>query len=101
MDTTVLKFINNFHHNNSQVVENFLLGNCYWFAKILAERFNPIGIIMYDDILNHFGCRIGNHIYDISGDVSDNYNWKEWESFRLIDPLHTLTIERDCILKAN
>ena len=100
MNTTVLKFIDNFHRGDSKVIENFLYGNCYWFAKILVERFSPAGVIMYDDVMNHFGCLINNHIYDISGDVSFDYNWKEWESFRLIDPLHTLTIERDCILKA-
>ena len=33
---------------------------------------------MIDYIANHFGCNINNKVYDITGDVTDKYNWKYW-----------------------
>lgn len=45
---------------------NWLNGNCYWFAKILAERFEGLKIY-YEPIRGHFISGDGNHFYDYTG----------------------------------
>ena len=101
---TILNFIAEFslHGNRQQVIECFTQGYCYWFAYILQGRFIEFfrdTAIMYDDIANHFGCLIDGRIYDITGDVTDKYNWKLWYEAYLEDPLRGERIERDCVYK--
>ena len=50
---------------------------------------------MYDDIANHFGTRVGDRVFDITGDVTSEYQWKPWSE--MDDELHRSRIERDCI----
>lgn len=76
----------------------FSNGMCYWFAFILNSRF-PGGEIMYDEIANHFGCEICGRVYDITGDVTDTYNWVPWLKFIYKDVALTKRLFRDCILK--
>lgn len=100
MDKAVLDFIKRFTQNgkNQGTIDSFTNGCCYWFAKILSERFrkrNPK--LMYDQVENHFGCRIGDIIYDITGDVTDKYKWETWGSVRREDELLAKRINRDCI----
>lgn len=100
-DSEILKFINRFTDSGKrkEVIETFTCGCCYWFAYILKKRFDPnhAAYIMYDDIANHFGCRIDGYVYDITGDVSDNYNWKYWEDYVPDDTSETMRIIHDCI----
>jgi hypothetical protein len=91
----VLKFISHFN-NSSEVVTSFTCGNCYWFSFILSGRF-PEGDVMYDDVANHFGYMIDNEVYDITGVVTDKYNWKVWMEFALLDSALTKRLIRDCI----
>lgn len=78
----------------------FSYGMCYWFAEILYHRFRCWAPrIMYADIDNHFGCEIDGIVYDVTGDVTDKYDWEDWKLFQLKDELHTQRIIRDCILK--
>jgi hypothetical protein len=74
---------------------------CYWFAKILNDRFNEESEneIVYDEVHNHFGCLINERIYDITGDVSDKYNWLHWSIYPTKDPCLYQHLMRDCILK--
>ena len=97
----VLKFINDFHQNGKrpQVIECFTCGHCFWFAYILASRFGLQSEIMYDEVMNHFGCRIENEIYDVTGIVTNDYDWISWADMRKKDSLLAARIERDCILK--
>ena len=101
MDEKVLNFINHFTLNGKrrEVIETFTNGCCYWFALLLSERFyqNYIVEIMYDEIANHFGCRIGYNIYDITGNVTNKYNWQSWISVVHADRTHAERIKRDCI----
>ena len=98
MKKTVLKFIANFQ--NDGTIETFTRGCCYWFAYILHERF-PDSFITYDEIINHFGCYIDGVVYDITGDVSDKYNWVFWDTIESQDPkLHSIIV-RDCVLKVD
>lgn len=100
MKEIILKFCEQFRQLNA--TDCFLNGMCYWFAFILRGRFtaqNPI--IMYDGVANHFGCKIENRIYDITGDVTEQYKWEVWLEYADRDSLETSRIYRDCILKLN
>lgn len=79
--TEINQFINHFHSisKNGNITDVFTCGCCYWFAFILCTRFNAT--MMYDPIMNHFAARIGNRIYDITGDVTDKYQMGEWDKF--------------------
>lgn len=77
----------------------FTSGCCFWFAVILEVRFS--GTIVYDEVMNHFGTRIGDRVFDITGDVTDKYNWVPWDSIISSDVLHAGRIIRDCVLFEN
>ena len=55
--------------------------------------------VVYDEIENHFGCKIDNEVYDITGIVTNQYNWELWDDVKKRDYLHASHVERDCILK--
>jgi len=96
----VLSFISRFTSKGryEQVIAAFTQGCCYWFAVILQTRFEKYSpIIMYDYIINHFATKIGNRIYDITGDVTDKYTWFPWDE--LNDEVISVTkVTRDCIM---
>ena len=94
----VNKFINNFKSSNPKEIEkNFLFGNCYWFAFILAERFG--GEIYYLPIKNHFITKINEIFYDITGKVALEERAYKWTTYKTFDPLEANRIERDCIFQ--
>lgn len=100
-----MKFIRRFTQGgkNRGTIETFTQGCCFWFAFVLRERFydpndrNQNVDIMYDQIANHFGCRIDGAVYDITGDVTEKYNWQTWVSLMNEDELLAEHIIRDCI----
>lgn len=98
----VLDFISKFTKNgtNQGTIETFTLGCCYWFAFILKERFKdvtPAPEIMIDNEANHFATKIGKVIYDITGDVTNSYNWEHFSS--ITDEAYLVVLKRDCIDK--
>jgi hypothetical protein len=106
MKSTVLKFIDEFtgKGNKEQVIDCFMNGCCYWFAHILAHRFHDLECIrtrciMYAPVENHFGCVVEDGIYDITGDVTDKYEWVEWPAFAKKEPNVAANITRACIRK--
>lgn len=95
----VSSFIGRFTRSGKydQVIEAFTCGCCYWFADILAKRFaNDNAEIMYDQVINHFGTQINGRVYDITGDVTDNFCWVPWKDMG--DTILVQRIERDCIM---
>ena len=102
--------INYFINTFDDCRQNFLNGNCYWFALILRERFlfKYTGTLMYHPVNNHFamGFRINDKIYlfDASGliDVQKNKygerGWCSWFSYRCNEPSASKRIYRDCAL---
>lgn len=63
---------------------NWLTGNCYYFALILKERFQ--GEIYYDVIKGHFITKIEDSFYDYTGVYSEEecshfIKWSEFESY--------------------
>lgn len=81
----------------SELEEIFMWGYCYWFAHILKNRFD--GEIYYLPISNHFITKIDNQFYDIRGIVEPREKAYSWEEYKLLEPIGTKRIERDCILK--
>lgn len=67
-------FIKQFKSMNKQhVLENtFTKGYCYYFAIIMQTRF-PGGKIMYDSDYAHFVYQYKNKLYDITGNVTNQY----------------------------
>lgn len=81
----VLDFLSQFTSNGhrQQVVDAFTSGCCYWMAYILAERFKTLSaVIMYDEVMNHFGTMIDGVVYDVTGDVTDMYDWHPWAELK-------------------
>ena len=93
---------------NGPVIDCFTQGCCYWFAFILKERFQ--GKIVYDPVIGHFACMIGDTAYDIRGNIDKTYgpgffNWYEWDTWELYangEPSGARQqVIKDCILKIN
>ena len=102
----ILNFINRFTSNGTrkEVIDCFQNVCCYWFAYIVAKRFEDFSLpqskIYYDEIANHFGYydQEANRVYDITGDVTNKYNWElSFEEVINKDLLHAKRIVRDCI----
>ena len=94
-DPEVCDFIK--HFRNPGTIDVFTNGCCYWFAKILAERFD--GMIMYNPIDNHFATYIKNILYDITGRIKMDNEWVDWDEYKLIDPLDSRRVIKYCINK--
>jgi hypothetical protein len=63
--------------DKSQIYESRLYWDCdYWMAHILCSRF-PSGIIVYAPESDHFLMSEGAKLYDITGEVSDEYVGQE------------------------
>lgn len=95
--TDAEQFLKRFHssENITDVLSN---GCCYWFAKILYDRFSMThgAAIVYDEVENHFGTKINGRVYDITGDVTFKYEWSPWSDIN--DELLRARIIRDCIM---
>lgn len=101
MEQEILKFINDFKNcgGNPEAIEVvFTSGYCYWFAHILAHRF-PNSEIMYDEVANHFGTKINDKIFDITGDITTDYSWIPFSELIERDELLYKRLKRDCIFK--
>ena len=98
----VHRFIDNFtmYDKRGEVTKTFTQGMCYWFAFILHNRFPKDSEIMYYAVGNHFACRIGDRIFDITGDITNkNLFFEPWEEYKLRDPLETARLQVYCIDK--
>ena len=99
----VISFINDFKKFNPIDIEKtFKNGYCYWFAHILKNRFYDINFpteIYYNDIENHFICRVGKRFYDIEGEVKNIDNYVPWDVYKTVEYCNAMVVYRDCILK--
>lgn len=50
---------------------------------------------MYDPVANHFVTEIAGRLYDITGDVTLNYNTVDWNQY--CDEIHKQRIIKQCI----
>lgn len=98
MEEKILNFIKHFSNFGPEVEDCFLHGNCYWFAAILQKRFKAEHpYLVYAEIDNHFGCSIHGEVYDISGNVTNSYNWVDWDAFQFRDHKLAERLFKDCI----
>lgn len=110
----VLDFIDQFR--NPGTVDVFTHGCCYWFARILEQRFAFRGgyeaTLYYNPVLNHFACGVSWRVpaegledvwrlelFDITGRLAGGKDWVPWQSYRADDPLDSDRVKHDCILK--
>lgn len=97
-DLNVLDFLAHFK-TSKDIEEVFTKGCCFWFAYILAGRYKEEGsIIVYDQVANHFGAQIGDRVYDITGDVTNQYDWENWNDLMAEDELLAYSVIKDCVL---
>ena len=78
---------------------NWLSGNCYYFAVILKARF-PEGKILYDAINGHFVTEIDKIKYDWQGIVPNRKSsyYVEWDKFDEYDSEQKKSVIEGCIL---
>lgn len=96
MNNEIDNFLKRFH-TCADVDEVFTQGCCYWFAYVLFGRFIRHGAeIMYDSVANHFGTKINDRVYDITGDVTEKYEWHPWSD--ISDSALRDRLVRDCIM---
>lgn len=92
----VLRFIAKFRGSE----DVFLNGCCYWFARILWERFGDYdAVIAYEPCEGHFVTIINGRAYDIRGDVAHLYWGKTLYAFDALEGLDSALYERlmrDC-----
>lgn len=93
MKAEISRFLKRFHDYDT-VDEIFTNGCCFWFAVTMVLRFQ--GKLMYDPIYGHFVTKIDDHLYDITGDVTEKYNPIPWEDIH--DETYKQRIVRDCIM---
>ena len=103
----VIDFIKHF----AGAENTFLYGCCYWFAKILQDRFGNVhddgsySEIFYEPVKGHFIFGIhedeGWHYFDVRGDVTDLYNKEGITLYSITDliykePYWYERLMRDC-----
>ena len=96
MDNEILDFINRRWKDGNEI---FLSGNCYWFAKILKDRFDYLEIY-YLPVEGHFVAfdKSDDSMYDASGLVSYNGPKISFENLKEIDESWHNRLIRDCIM---
>lgn len=104
MTTKINNFIKQFRDFGPDVVDCFSNGMCWYFTVILRERFGAGDEyrVVYDPVINHFALEMDEgHIFDITGDITDNkeYKWQYWEDYIQQNIREAQRICRDCILK--
>lgn len=88
----------NFIKRRFPVDNNWLSGNCYWFAKILCDAF--FLSLYYLEIENHFIAKDENtgKYYDWSGEIVPEEEPISWFDLMKKDPALAYRIIRDCVL---
>lgn len=88
----IIEFINRRFPND----QNWLTGNCYWMAHILAVRFNLD--IYYDPIIGHFFVGEGEYgpFYDWTGRIKTPAHYLKLSNLKEMDPTWYDRLMRDC-----
>lgn len=89
----ILDFIKRrFPENNG----NWLRSNCYYFAKILTDRFPYLTIYYTSD--GHFVVGYLQHYYDWTGEICITGPITNWDYIQTNDEFWADRLKRDCIL---
>lgn len=94
MKEEILDFIKRRWSGNEEL---FLNGNCYWFARILQERF-PFLDIVYLPVEGHFVAydKIGEEIFDVTGEVHYNGPRVSLSDLASVDEVWYSRLLKDC-----
>lgn len=96
MNSEILDFID---RRFSQTDANWMNGNCYWFAKILTERFPGQLLIYYIPDVGHFVAGNTRGIYyDWHGMFISDEKYPSIDDIKENDPLWYERLMRDCVL---
>ena len=100
----ITDFIRHFLQENDEVQASFLYGNCYWFAKILEQRFERqyhCGGLYYNQVCNHFAVCLEGELFDALGILGPNTKpgWVPWWHYKIVEPSDSYRVVRDCVLK--
>ena len=102
----ITTFIENFKRrgDRQKIEEFFLNGCCYWFMRILDERFGRQGQFLYDIKNNHFVYyfpQLNDAVFDIRGYLGSareqDADYKYWDKYVYCDPLHYSRIVDNCV----
>ena len=93
MEQEVLDFIKRRWRKDA----NWTDGNCYWFARILCDRFDQLDIY-YLPVDGHFVAGDGEQFYDFNGVVCTDEKIILFEKIKETDSLWYEHIVRDCVL---
>lgn len=74
---------------------NWTCGNCYWFARILSDRFEELEIY-YIPSEGHFVAGDGENFFDYEGSVSGE-KAISLATIKETDPLWYGRLTKDCI----
>ena len=88
----VLEFINRRFSGDCHWTD----GNCYWFAKILCDRFDYLKI-GYEAVVGHFIAYGNGKYYDWHGEYFPEYRVYEWDKLKDEDDLWYCRLVRDCV----
>lgn len=89
----VERFIAKFQ--NPESIEMFS-GDCsYWFAVILHRRFIRNGAkVVFSSDMFRFGTSIGNKVYGIDGEITDDCEWVSWVEFTDLEAKDRITRQK-------
>ena len=93
MQNEVLEFINRRWKKDA----DWCNGNCYWFAKILCERFSYLSIY-YEPIVGHFVACSDTKQYDWLGEYEIDKSLISLDDIKRLDPTWYNRLIRDCVL---
>lgn len=91
MEDEVLEFISRRFKKDA----NWLNGNCYWFARILCERF-PYLRLYYMPVVGHFVAGTPSRYYDWTGVNKDKEKPILFEELMKEDRIYAERVLRDC-----
>lgn len=102
MNKTAIARINDFIKRRFPIDCNWMDGNCYWFAQILANAFPEYEpIICYWPKEGHFTCcfwKLNKAHFDYSGEVTELDNFFSLDAIAELDPEWYQRLRRDCII---
>ena len=103
----ILNFIDTFKYYHKEEVEDlFLHGCCYWFADILERQFGARKC--YSTAENHFVVEINGELYDIRGNITNEYDKPTddpdnnssdliyWDVYQEWEPLDSGRVIKNC-----
>lgn len=92
------RFIHQFSKYGKQVTTLFTEDCCYWFARILQERF-PEGEILFLPEEHHFVVQIEDRLWDIRGNVTNRFRQAKQIPWGETRGLQRWRIQRDYVRK--